>query len=284
MIFFFLSIEKIMGFIDIWCVYVLLIVILGLIDIMLHMGLVNGMTSNYATERVMALSASAIPSISYRMKSFAGQNYPVHRYSFSGLCNHQTSLRCSKKIVVMGQFSKPRSLIMYVTNFRDKLWDVFPQPLKELPWKKAENMIVQRLLVVGEKTLMWSLAMLFIFSSLSDAMLSIYLNKELLIPLGLFVGCVMTNFFKEVSQDLFQSRNEGELKWHLLGISFIFVFAKVASSFVTVGGQVFLSHVGNGGLMQVLWFWKKMRKESESNEMEKSSMLQETSITGNLEH
>jgi len=64
---------------------------------------------------------------------------------------------------------------------------------------------MERLLFLGQKALKWTLIILFVFSSLSDVIFSISRNQELMIPLGLFVGCLMTDFLKEISRELFRN-------------------------------------------------------------------------------
>ncbi|XXG56802.1 hypothetical protein AAC387_Pa03g4124 [Persea americana] len=150
---------------------------------------------------------------------------------------------------------------------QEKLWETFPESAKEFPWKKAEELVFQRLLFLGKKASKWFLLILFITGSLSDIALSISRDRELLIPLGLFIGCVMADFFKETSKDLFQVTEVGDMLGHLVGIGSFFVLLKFVSFYMTVGGRLFLSHVCNGGLMQVLWLGKKLKgvKDSESD-------------------
>ena len=59
----------------------------------------------------------------------------------------------------------------------------------------------------------------------------------------------------------------GDMLGHLVGIGSFFVLLKFISFYMTVGGRLFLSHVCNGGLMQVLWLGKKLKgvKDSESD-------------------
>lgn len=89
-------------------------------------------------------------------------------------------------------------------HFKERLQETFPESAKEFPWKKAEEMVIQRLLILGKKALKWFSLILLVASSLSDVLLSISRDRELLIPLGLFLGCMMADFLKETSQDLFQ--------------------------------------------------------------------------------
>ncbi|KAI3880133.1 hypothetical protein MKW92_018414 [Papaver armeniacum] len=208
----------------------------------------------------MALTASTVAPFGFQIKLLNSQIFPVH----SGSClllspnkHRQTIIKCSAKVTGFGQFGDPNKLKM----------QTFPEPVKEFPWKKAEDIMLQRLLFLGKEALKWLLITLFAFSSLSDILLSISKNKELLIPLGLFIGCVVSDIFKETSKELFPSASakEGGLKMNLVVIGAFFVFVKVVAAFLAVGGKVLLSHVGNGGLLQVLWMWRKIQEERDSD-------------------
>lgn len=104
---------------------------------------------------------------------------------------------------MMAEFGEPKKVNMQISILREKLWEAIPDPVKEIPWKKAEKILMERLLFVGQKALKWTLTILFVFSFLSDFIFSISRNQELMIPLGLFVGCMMTDFLKEISHELF---------------------------------------------------------------------------------
>ncbi|KAI3903448.1 hypothetical protein MKW98_032102 [Papaver atlanticum] len=218
----------------------------------------------------MALTASTVAPFGFQIKLLDSHIFSVH----SGSClllapnkHRQTIIKCSAKVTGFGQFGDPSKLKMQVVDFGEKLWQTFPEPVKEFPWKKAEDIMLQRLLFLGKEAFKWSLITLFAFSSLSDILLSISKNKELLIPLGLFIGCVVSDIFKETSKELFPSSSakEGGLKMNLVVIGAFFVFVKVVAAFLAVGGRVLLSHVGNGGLLQVLWVWRKIQEERNSD-------------------
>lgn len=126
----------------------------------------------------------------------------LRRHSRS--CVHyQTFPTCSMK-VSMREFRDPNKFKMQINIVRKKLWEVIPDSVKEIPWKKAEDILLERLIFLGQKGLKWTLITLFIFSSLSDVIFSFSRNQELIFPFGLFVGCLMTDFIKETSQELFR--------------------------------------------------------------------------------
>ncbi|KAF6136745.1 hypothetical protein GIB67_020067 [Kingdonia uniflora] len=214
-----------------------------------------------------------------KIKFFEAQKHAASRSpQFSRFYNYKTSLRYSTKPqIIMAQSSEPSKLRVHMDNFRERLWEAFPGSAKEFPWKRTEEKLLQRLFFLGEKTLKWSLIAIFIVSLLSDIILSFSTNRELMIPIGLFVGCMMADFLKETTQELFSGTEVGVLGC-LVGVNSFFVLVKFVSVYFAVGGRVSLSHVGNGGVMQVLWLWKKLQEERESNEDVELSYLKETLV------
>ena len=86
---------------------------------------------------------------------------------------------------------------------RKRIWEAAPDSVKDFPLKRAEDVVLQQLLLLGQKTVKGSLITLFILSSISDVIFCISRNKDLMIPVGLFVGCMMADFLKEASRELF---------------------------------------------------------------------------------
>lgn len=109
---------------------------------------------------------------------------------------------CSVKVPTMGQFDESSKFKMQLCYAKQKLWDLFPDSLKNFPWEKAESVAVQQLLVYGKEVLKWLLTALFIGGSVFDTIYCISTNKELLVPFGLFAGCIMADFLKETSQEM----------------------------------------------------------------------------------
>lgn len=117
--------------------------------------------------------------------------------------HHQTSPKCSMK-VSLEEFSDPDKAKTQINIVRKKLWEVIPDTVKELPWKKAENILLERLIFLGQNALKWTLITFFISSALSDVIISISRNQELMIPFGLFVGYLTADFIKDISKELFR--------------------------------------------------------------------------------
>lgn len=106
----------------------------------------------------------------------------------------------------MGSWNDPSKLKMRLGYAVKKLNECIPDSVHNFPWKRAESTAMQQLLVLGQKTLKWSLIALFIFSSSCDILSSISRNKELFIPFGLYLGCLTADFLKETSQEILQSK------------------------------------------------------------------------------
>lgn len=151
----------------------------------------------------------------------------------------------------MESWNDPSKLKMRLVYAVKKLYGFIPDSIHNFPWKRAESIAMQQLLVLGQKTLKWSLIALFIFSSSCDILSSISRSKELVIPFGLYFGCLTADFLKETSQEILQSKEAG-MTWHLFGISFFFILVKVIAIYFS-DLESFLLHIANGGLMQVLW-------------------------------
>lgn len=57
-------------------------------------------------------------------------------------------------------------------------------------------------------------------------------------------------------------RQDKGLKWQLLGIACFYVLIKFLSTYFALQARVFLLHLANGGLMQLLWLWREERDKS----------------------
>ncbi|KAK3029120.1 hypothetical protein RJ639_038825 [Escallonia herrerae] len=179
------------------------------------------------------------------------------------LRHHPISTSYSMKLPV-AQYDSPK-VKLYIRSIRDNLWDVTPAAVKEFPSEKAKAIALRQMLGLGQEAWKWSLVVLFIFSSVSDFVYSVSRNKELLIPFGLFVGCMFINLLKETFQDLYPTSKERCLSWHLVGMGCFFILVRVLAAYVTAGARVFLWYAANGGLMQIWWLWKSLPEEDRNN-------------------
>ncbi|XP_041021860.1 uncharacterized protein LOC121263127 isoform X2 [Juglans microcarpa x Juglans regia] len=210
----------------------------------------------------MAMASIALPAFALLPSTPKFRDQPCQQRCLRLHGHHQLSPTCSMK-VSMAEFGEPNKVKMQINVAREKLWEATPDSVKEIPWKKAEKILLERLLLLGQNTLKWTLVIFFIFSSLYDVIFSISRNQELIIPCGLFVGCLMTNFLKEISNELFRNSEEQGLNWQLVGIGCFFVLLKFLSGSLVLPARLFLFHFANGGLMQLLWLWRSLPEERE---------------------
>ncbi|XP_061350474.1 uncharacterized protein LOC133295649 [Gastrolobium bilobum] len=218
------------------------------------------------------LLSLAVPSTSKfrQVKLFQCQPCQFHRCSEIYLHNQTLHKRtCSIKVSVADD-NEPNGVKTQIGIMGEKLREAMPISVQEFPWRKAEHMLLNRLVFLAQEAVKWSLILFFIFSSLSDAVYTFSINRELMIPVGLFVGCLMADFLKEISQELFHRYEEKDMKWHLLGMYCLFVFVKSMSTWFVAQPRVFLLHVANGGLMQVLWYLRCFMEDAK-NKQEKSN-------------
>ncbi|RDX65628.1 hypothetical protein CR513_55698, partial [Mucuna pruriens] len=226
--------------------------------------------------RMAILPSLAVPSTpTFRVKLFQCQPCQFHRCSKVYIPHLTHYIRTKSLKVSMADDNEPNEVKMQIGIMREKLKEAMPVSVQEFPWKKAERILLDKLLNLVQEAVKWSLILFFIVSSLTDVVYTFSINRELVIPVGLFVGCLVADFLKEISKEFFHKSEEKDLKWHLLGMYCIFLFVKFMSTWFATLPRVFLMHVANGGLMQVLWYWR--------NFMEDGKNKQETSSSSSLE-
>ncbi|THU58616.1 hypothetical protein C4D60_Mb03t16240 [Musa balbisiana] len=180
--------------------------------------------------------------------------YPSSKYHL----RRQPIRHSIMKLQAAGKFAEPNKATSYFKDLADRIWEASPKLLKEFPWEEAKDMVVRQLFFLGKKALRWSFIVLYAISFLSDISLAISRDRELLVPIGLFVGVALADFIKESLQEFLKSRIEdGDPNTYLLGIGSFFVFVSLCFK---LQGKVLLSHIGNGGLMQVLWLARKLQQ------------------------
>ncbi|KAJ9166385.1 hypothetical protein P3X46_021151 [Hevea brasiliensis] len=197
---------------------------------------------------------------------FKNQPGQLHRWQFLRAHSHRSPTPFMK--ITNSQFGKTNKVNLQFSIAKERLWVATPDPVKEFPWRKAGDVLLKRLLFIGQAALKWSLITIFIFSSVSDVIFSISRNQELMIPVGLLIGCLITDYLKEILQEMLQASEDKGLNILLVSISCFFVLVKVISAYFAARTQVFLLHVANGGLLQVLWLWRQLLKENDDRNKE----------------
>ncbi|ONK76119.1 uncharacterized protein A4U43_C03F24130 [Asparagus officinalis] len=226
--------------------------------------------------RVAALSTCAISPLAFKPKALLRpcREYPAyHGYLLqSKSYRRRCSIGCSIKSS-SAHFGHSNNLASYLNTLVDSLRDTYSEKIKEFPWRKARSIASEQFFIFAQKALKWSVVLLFGISFLSDIFIAVSKNRELLIPLGLFIGVTLADFLKESFQELFQNRAEGEgFPRNLLGVGSFFVFVKLLSLCFNVQGRIALSHIGNGGLMQVLWLARELQRRDDIEMKEEQPM------------
>lgn len=103
----------------------------------------------------------------------------------------------------MAEHNEPNEVKMKIGIMREKLKGTIPVFVQEFPWKKAEHIFLEKLLNLAQEAVKWSLVLFLIYSFVSDVVYTLSINRELVIPIGLFAGCLVADFLKEISQELF---------------------------------------------------------------------------------
>lgn len=206
----------------------------------------------------MALLAATLSPSNIRIRLLKVKACQLHTRSSLHVHCQKFPFRCSGKLPKMALSDDANKMKKKINTIKERLFETVPLSTKDFQWKKAEEILLQRVLFIGQKALKWFLFALFIFNSLSDVIFSFTINKELMIPVGLFVGCMIGDFFNETSQELFSNSEEVGLRWHLVAIGCFFILVKLLSTYFAPTGRVLLLHVCNGGLLQILWLWKNL--------------------------
>ncbi|KAG6406847.1 hypothetical protein SASPL_134458 [Salvia splendens] len=204
-------------------------------------------------------AASALTPFNSPLASSKSQLHQLRNPFLINIPKKHISVSCFAKLPEMEHFNNPSKLVVMLSNAQKKLWNMMPDSVKQFPWKKAETVALEEFLALVKEALKWYLLAYFAFSCLSDISYSISRNKELVIPLGLFVGIMTTKLFDEISRELMPDHQDGRFTWRLPSIAVFFVLVKAISTYLP-GVNHLLMHAANGGLMQVLWNWKDIQK------------------------
>jgi len=109
-----------------------------------------------------------------------------------------TSIKAS-----VADHNEPNEVKIQIGIMKEKLKEALPSPVQEFPWRNAQHTLLDRLHLLAQEALKWSVVVYFISSSLSDVIYTFSINRELIIPVGLFVGVLVADFLKEISLELF---------------------------------------------------------------------------------
>ncbi|RHN77185.1 hypothetical protein MtrunA17_Chr1g0152021 [Medicago truncatula] len=171
------------------------------------------------------LSSLAIPSTSkFRVNPFRCQLRHFRRCSEIYLPNQTFYTRTTSIKASVADHNEPNEVKIQIGIMKEKLKEALPSPVQEFPWRKAQHTLLDRLHLLAQEALKWSSV--------------------------------------EISLELFHQSEENDLKWCRLGLCGIFVLVKFMSTWFATLPGVFLLHVANGGLMQLLWYWRNFMEDA----------------------
>ncbi|XP_057532481.1 uncharacterized protein LOC130810435 [Amaranthus tricolor] len=200
----------------------------------------------------VAVLRCAVYPCTFQEKSFSVSLFLPQKYKLTRAAHHNVSYNpLMKKVIAQcGMRDKAKKQMIVV---KEQLQNSLPDSVKNFPWKKAEHQALQRLLSFGGEVFKWSFIAWFFSSFLSDIIATISRNQELLVPFGLLFGCLIADFIKVTSEEVFQLKEAQGINWNFLGTACVFVVLKLISASFVNPTWIFLLHVANGGLMQILW-------------------------------
>ncbi|XP_031494067.1 uncharacterized protein LOC116260113 [Nymphaea colorata] len=193
----------------------------------------------------------------HRVKPFKQHRPLTFSWPLPKRSQNRLASPCSVKVSTTEQFGESSKAKCDTRKSSMNLLELLFEPVKDFHWKKAGTALRQSANSFGLKTLKWSLVIFFVISFVSDISVSILRNRELIIPVGLFIGCMLAEFLKEMSSELVkikQVAQEGDNPWQLAFLAGFFLVVRLCFQ-----GNLFLSHICNGGLMQILWWGKKLQ-------------------------
>ncbi|KAI9118262.1 hypothetical protein K1719_010594 [Acacia pycnantha] len=173
-----------------------------------------------------SLPISSTPKL--HVKLFLGQPCHLPRCSAIQLPQQTRHARTVLMKISMADHNEPDEVRVQIGNMKEKLREMLPIPVQEFPW---------------------------------NIVYTLSINRELVIPIGLLIGCLTADFLKETLRELFHISEDQGLNQQVLGVYCFFVFVKIISACFGIQSRVFLLHVANGGLMQALWYWKSSWEE-----------------------
>ncbi|KAH7689787.1 hypothetical protein IHE45_02G005900 [Dioscorea alata] len=195
--------------------------------------------------------------------------------------NHRLHTIKLIRATAVEHFGEPTKFTDHRNNLAQHVWNATVKRVKDFPWNEAKDLALIRFLHLAKNAAKWSFIAIFIFGSASDVYLSIARNKELMIPIGLFIGVILADIIKESSVEFFQQNlKDNETTWQLIGVGFIFILVRLISLSLNLQGRMLLSNICNGGLMQVLWLMKK--KQQTKDDKDHGEQTLDAPITSNF--
>ncbi|KAG0494753.1 hypothetical protein HPP92_005747 [Vanilla planifolia] len=173
---------------------------------------------------------------------------------------NSNSILCSLKASAGAFFADQTKFSENFHNITRQFLEMSPDSLKDISWKKAKMTVKESLISLGYDVVKWFLVTVLVVSFISDVFLAVSANREMLVPLGLFIGVMMADFLKESSHQFFENteqRGNDIQKW---GLGLLFVSIRFVFISFRIRGWMLLSHISNGALMQIIWLANEQQR------------------------
>ncbi|KAL9272785.1 hypothetical protein AKJ16_DCAP19262 [Drosera capensis] len=209
---------------------------------------------------------SGIPTSTFQQRR-SGNVHPCLNPRRSHLSS-RISCSPSNMKPVTAQFKIPDEAKVLLATAKDKVWQYVPRPVKDLQWKRVGDVFLEQLVSFAQDVLKWSFVAWFCSSFVLDIIFTVSRNQELIMCLALFLGCSLAEFRMELYKDLFPNSEVKDMRRDLVVVGCFCIAFKLIALAVAVRGQVFLLHVANGGLMQLVWVWRRLLVDDQNLDQE----------------
>ncbi|XP_060963833.1 uncharacterized protein LOC115703231 isoform X1 [Cannabis sativa] len=135
-----------------------------------------------------------------------------------------------------------------------KLWEGFPQPVKNFPWNRAFDNFIQLTLDLILAVFKYLSVPLLAVSSLSEMSYCAHERKLKLVPFPLFIGITLAGVLRQTALEISPLLKNAEVPWHLICMAIFFTLLKLPGPHYPYWGRIFIPHFANGGLLRTLWF------------------------------
>jgi hypothetical protein len=133
-------------------------------------------------------------------------------------------------------------------------WDNFPEPVKIFPWYRALDNLTQLIFDLIVFVTKYLCVPVMAISSLSELSYCFHEKKQLFVPFPLLAGIAAAGVLNESATELYPSKEDGKVPWHLISIAFFFAMIKLPGPYYPYWGRILIPHFANGGLLRTLWF------------------------------
>ncbi|WOK99625.1 hypothetical protein Cni_G08337 [Canna indica] len=134
-----------------------------------------------------------------------------------------------------------------------KLFDGFPQPVKNFPWMRVlwsfQNIILELFWAVAKYLSVPILAV----TSLSEMSYCAHERKMGVIPVPLIVGFTLAGVLKDAAEAFSSDLKGGGTPWHLFLLASFFTLLKLPGPYYPYWGRLLIPHFANGGLWRTVW-------------------------------